>query len=128
MHGTAVEVVGVHCARPFHPLLQAQDVAALTQLVLTRTLPIVVAGDFNLTPWTDNLTGHRMTGLAATIPSSSPGRCSWRNDPLLPFVASDHIFASPEFAKIGVVGGARQGSDHRPIIADIALRPPAAKD
>ncbi len=53
VHGTAVEVVGVHCARPFYPLLQAQDVAALTQFVLTRTLPIVVAGDFNLTPWTD---------------------------------------------------------------------------
>jgi endonuclease/exonuclease/phosphatase (EEP) superfamily protein YafD len=64
VHGTAVEVVGVHCAEPFHPLLQAQDVAALTQLVLTRTLPIVVAGDFNLTPWTDHLKQFtRMTGL-----------------------------------------------------------------
>ena len=64
VHGTAVEVVGVHCARPFHPLLQAQDVAALTQLVLARTLPIVVAGDFNLTPWTDHLKRvTRMTEL-----------------------------------------------------------------
>jgi endonuclease/exonuclease/phosphatase (EEP) superfamily protein YafD len=77
VHGTAVEVVGVHCARPFHPLLQAQDVAALTQLVLARTLPIVVAGDFNLTPWTDHLNRvTRMTelGLAGVRQDRRDGR------------------------------------------------------
>ena len=130
VHGTAVEVVGVHCARPFHPLLQAQDVAALTQLVLTRTLPIVVAGDFNLTPWTDHLKRFtRMTGLGRfnTFILTWPMR--WRNDPVLPVVAIDNLFASREFAKIAAMGGARQGSDHRPIIADIALAPgPLAKD
>ena len=130
VRGTAVEVVGVHCARPFHPLLQAQDVAALTQLVLTRTLPIVVAGDFNLTPWADRLKRFtRMTELGRfnTLILTWPMR--WRNDPVLPVVAIDNVFASREFAKIAVIGGARQGSDHRPIIADIALAPgPLAKD
>ena len=94
-------MVGVHCARPFHPLLQAQDVAALTQLVLTRTLPIVVAGDFNLTPWADRLKQFtRMTGLGRfnTFILTWPMR--WRNDPVLPVVASDNVFASREFAKI----------------------------
>jgi endonuclease/exonuclease/phosphatase (EEP) superfamily protein YafD len=33
-------------------LLQEHDAAALTQFVLTRKLPIIVAGDFNMTPWT----------------------------------------------------------------------------
>ena len=53
----------------------------------------------------------------------------WRNYPVLPVVAIDNVFASREFAKIATIGGARQGSDHRPIIADIALAPgPLAKD
>ena len=46
----------------------------------------------------------------------------WRQYPLVPVVAIDNVFASREFTKIATIGGARQGSDHRPIIADIALR------
>ena len=45
--------------------------------------------------------------------------------PLLPFVTIDNVFASPSFAKISVTGGPRLGSDHRPIIADLALAKPA---
>ena len=36
VNGTAVELVGVHCARPFYPVLQEHDAAALTQFVLTQ--------------------------------------------------------------------------------------------
>ena len=65
VNGTAVEVVGVHCARPFYPVLQEHDAAALTQFVLTRKLPIIVAGDFNMTPWTG-----RSGGDAAATPDA----------------------------------------------------------
>ncbi len=122
VHGTAVELVGVHCARPFYPVLQEHDVTALTQFVLTRKLPIVVAGDFNMTPWTVQLKSFtRATGLGRfnTFIFTWPMR--WRNYSVMPVVAIDNVFASREFAKIATIGGARQGSDHRPIIADIAL-------
>jgi len=98
--------------------------------VLFRSLPIVVTGDFNLTPWADRLKQFtRVTGLGRfnTFILTWPMR--WRNDPVVPMVAIDNVFASREFAKIAVIGGVRQGSDHRPIIADIALAPgPLAKD
>jgi endonuclease/exonuclease/phosphatase (EEP) superfamily protein YafD len=55
VNGTAVELVGVHLARPFYPVLHEHDVTTLTQFVLTRKLPVIVAGDFNMTPWTDQL-------------------------------------------------------------------------
>ncbi len=127
VHGTTVELVGVHCARPFYPVLQEHDVAALTQFVLSRKLPIVVAGDFNMTPWTDQLKRFtRTTGLGRfnTLIFTWPLR--WRNYPVVPVVAIDNVFVSREFAKIAVIGGVRQGSDHRPIIADIALAPGAS--
>ncbi|MGZ8417797.1 MAG: hypothetical protein ACXWVQ_12605 [Methyloceanibacter sp.] len=40
-------------------------------------------------------------------------------------VAIDNVFASRDFAKIDILAGARLGSDHRPVIADIALAPAA---
>ena len=70
-----------------------------------------------------------MTGLGrfSTFILTWPMR--WRNDPVLPVVAIDNVFASREFAKIAAMGGAPQSSDHRPIIANIALAPgPLAKD
>lgn len=122
VNGTTVELVGDHLARPFYPVLQEHDVMALTQFVLTRKLPVIVAGDFNLTPWTDQLKSFtRTTGLGRfnTFIFTWPMR--WRQYPLVPIVAIDNVFASREFAKIATIGGARQGSDHRPIIADITL-------
>ncbi len=128
VNGTAVELVGVHLARPFYPVLQQQDVTMLTQFVLARKLPIIVAGDFNLTPWTDQLKRFtELTGLGRfnTFHFTWPMR--WRKYPIVPLVAIDNVFASPDFANIATIGGARLGSDHRPIIADIALQPDPGK-
>ena len=114
----------MHVARPFYPVLQAHDVTTLTQFVLTRKLPLIVAGDFNMTPWTDQLNDSRdVTGLGRynTFHFTWPMR--WREYPLMPVVAIDNVFASSDFAKIATIGGPRLGSDHRPIIADIALAP-----
>ena len=43
----------------------------------------------------------------------------------LPLVAIDNVFASSQFARIAVAPGPRLGSDHRPIVADLALQPGA---
>jgi endonuclease/exonuclease/phosphatase (EEP) superfamily protein YafD len=126
VNGTAVELVGVHAARPFYPVLQAHDVTALTQFLLTRKLPLIVAGDFNMTPWTDQLQRlTQLTGLGRfnTFDLTWPMR--WRGYPLPPLVAIDNVFVSRDFAKIATIPGPRLGSDHRPIIADIALTPGA---
>jgi endonuclease/exonuclease/phosphatase (EEP) superfamily protein YafD len=126
VNGTRVEVVGVHFARPFYPVLQEHDVAALTQFVLTRKLPLIVAGDFNMTPWTAQLKRFTyVSGLGRfnTFHFTWPMR--WRRYQIMPVVAIDNVFASRDFAKIDILAGARLGSDHRPVIADIALAPAA---
>jgi endonuclease/exonuclease/phosphatase (EEP) superfamily protein YafD len=48
-----------------------------------------------------------------------------RSVPLLPLVAIDNVFASPQFARIALMPGPRLGSDHRPIVVDLALQPRA---
>jgi endonuclease/exonuclease/phosphatase (EEP) superfamily protein YafD len=127
VNGTTFELAGVHLARPFYPELQEQDIESLTEFVQSRTLPLIVAGDFNMSPWTEKLA--RFTGSTGlerynTFYLTWPMR-HW-NVQLPPLVAIDNVFASPHFAKIATIGAPWLGSDHRAVIADIALAAPPA--
>ena len=117
--GTPVELVGVHIARPFYTELQTHDVATLTQFLRGRNLPGIGAGDFNLTPWTEQLK-HLLSAAGLKRYNTFNPTC-WRKYPLPPVFVIDHVLASDRFAKIATTGGPRLGSDHRPVIADIAL-------
>lgn len=126
VNGTSFELAGVHLTRPYYPELQQQDIAALISFASSQSLALVMAGDFNMTPWAEKLQRfERSSGLARY----NNFHLTWpmeRGDlPLIPFVAIDNVFASPSFAKISATGGPRLGSDHRPIIADLALAGPA---
>lgn len=123
VNGTKFELAGVHLARPFYAELQQQDVAALIAFVRSRTLPLVMAGDFNMSPWTEKLGRfERGSGLKRYNTFHLTWPMERRNVPLLPLVAIDNVFASPQFASIAVAPGPRLGSDHRPIVADLALQ------
>jgi endonuclease/exonuclease/phosphatase (EEP) superfamily protein YafD len=122
VNGTAVDLVGVHLTRPFYPELQQEDVAALISFVRGRTLPLVMAGDFNMSPWTEKLGRfERGSGLERYNNFHFTWPMMRGNLPLLPFVAIDNVFASPAFASIDVKTGPRLGSDHRPVVVDLAL-------
>ena len=128
VNGTTVKFVGVHLARPFYPKLQYDDLVTLVDFVRHQTGPLIVAGDFDMTPWTDKLTSFtQATGLERYNTFHFTWPLHIGGIPLLPFVASDQVFTSPHFAKIATWTGPRLGSDHRPVIADIALPPSGAK-
>ena len=125
VNGTSFELAGVHLARPFYPELQQQDIAALTEFVRGRTMPLVVAGDFNMSPWTEKLAHFtEQTGLRRYNSLHLTWPMRHGNVPLLPLVAIDNVFASREFAALATHAGPRLGSDHRPIVVDIALSAP----
>jgi len=127
VNGTTFDLAGVHLARPFYPELQQQDIGALTEFVRSRTMPLVVAGDFNMSPWTEKLAHFtEQTGIKRynTLHLTWPMRRG--NIPLLPLVAIDNVFVSRHFAKIATSGGPRLGSDHKAVIADIALAAPVS--
>jgi len=85
--------------------------------------PLVIAGDFNATryhPSFRRLLSGRLgdaherygRGWAATWP-----RDQW---PLPPLMRLDHVLVSPDIGVRSVREGLGRGSDHRPIIADLA--------
>jgi len=126
VNGTTFELAGVHLTRPFYPELQQQDIAALIAFARSRSLPLVVAGDFNMSPWTEKLQRfERSSGLERYNSFDLTWPMEKHDVPLLPFVAIDNVLASRSFAKISTRGGPRLGSDHRPIIADLALTEPS---
>jgi endonuclease/exonuclease/phosphatase (EEP) superfamily protein YafD len=84
--------------------------------------PVVVAGDFNATryhpsfrrllDWLVDAHERRGRGWAATWP-----RDRW---PLPPLLRLDHVLVSPDVGVRSIREGVGRGSDHRPVIADLA--------
>jgi endonuclease/exonuclease/phosphatase (EEP) superfamily protein YafD len=118
--GNSFDFAGVHTAWPFNPLDQVADTDALVAFAQGRSL-LIMAGDFNLTPWSLKLQGlTRRTGLGRT----NTFHFTWPMHRLMPLVGIDNIFVSSQFSLVNFVTGPYLGSDHRPIIADIALATP----
>lgn len=119
--GTQFDLAGVHLARPFYPELQYADIARLTAFVRDRSVPLILAGDFNMAPWTIKLkTFTQNTGLQRYNTFCPTWPMRWRDMRLLPFVPIDNVFASQPFTSLGIMVGPYLGSDHRPVVADIA--------
>lgn len=121
-----LHLIGVHLMRPIDSyrgsLREVQQIASLVRE--RRGGPTVVIGDFNLTGWSRNFaTFQKASGLrhmGKFMPTWPAGARR------LPQLAIDHAFASPDIAFESVGLGPSVGSDHKPIIVDIAL--PSAAD
>ena len=127
--GQAVRLFNIHAKAPSRgwaiPLWKEQ-LEALGREVRADPRPLVMAGDFNATyghkPFRDLLAaGLREAhmevgrGLARTWPRG--GRV------IPPVYRLDHVLVSPDVAVVEVREGRGKGSDHRPVIANLALPP-----
>ncbi|MGB7160692.1 MAG: endonuclease/exonuclease/phosphatase family protein [Tepidisphaeraceae bacterium] len=101
------------------------EVADLCALLAGESRPVVLAGDFNFTNRTANAAALRARGLRSTHDLAGNGRGStWRYAKLwdrLPGFRIDHVFISEHLTCTNSQVLDPAGSDHRPIIADIAL-------
>jgi endonuclease/exonuclease/phosphatase (EEP) superfamily protein YafD len=127
-HGTQVTVLGVHLHWPLGPgssRLRNAELAAVASFAAAHDGPLIVAGDFNVTPWSshfrdtlersglsDSAAGH---GLAPSWPSQFP--------PL--GIRIDHCLVSRHWRSVAVRVGPSLGSDHQTLIADLVWAPPA---
>ncbi|HWD66774.1 MAG TPA: endonuclease/exonuclease/phosphatase family protein [Caulobacteraceae bacterium] len=83
---------------------------------------LIVAGDFNLNPWSF---GIRRQDKALGIPRITHALFSWPAGPIshwrlnLPFpvLALDQIYAGPDWKVVSVTRGPVLGSDHYPVVA-----------
>ncbi len=86
--------------------------------------PLVLSGDFNATRYHSSFRRLLSDGLGDVHERSGRGwATTWpRNHwPLPPLMRIDHVLVSPDIGVRSVKEGLGQGSDHRPIIADLVL-------
>ena len=87
--------------------------------------PVIVAGDFNATPWSPHLrdllaaTGLRDTGAGRGWLPTWPVRLGPAGIPI------DHVLVRGEVAVAGLRRGPDVGSDHYPLIADLRVGGPS---
>ncbi len=126
--GREVVVQGVHTLPPVRPTYLAEQrrlCRALAAYAQTERRPLVLAGDFNHTPASMPAAWLRDAGLADAHTSGGSGRgLTWPTGSGLWAVAGfrlDQVLTSPGVRVLSCTTGAEIGSDHRPVIARLAL-------
>ncbi len=123
-HGAgAFTVAGIHYRWPVPALAQARQAAGFAAF-LDRFdhNSLVVAGDFNLNPWTfalrrqDKRLGlSRLTHMLFTWPAGP--LTHWRLPAPFALLAVDHVYAGHAWRPVAVFRGPVLGSDHFPVVA-----------
>lgn len=115
--GRPVRVIGIHMPYPFEPQRQAEHTDWLVAYLRRQAEPLVLAGDLNLTPFSWKFT--RIVREAALETHLLAG-FSWPAHRYAPVVLLDHVLTSPGFATVAARVGPALGSDHRPVIVELA--------
>ena len=123
--GTQKTVIyGTH---PFPPMSAfthrgwQEHMADLARRIKAETVPVIVTGDFNSTPWSANYRWFvAQTGLIDTQQGLGP-QPSWPTE--LPYlgIPIDHVLTSRTIATAKRRIGRWNGSDHRPVVADLLI-------
>jgi endonuclease/exonuclease/phosphatase (EEP) superfamily protein YafD len=113
-------------SRPVRNARRRAQFVHLLERLANESRPLIVAGDFNSASGTtytaalENLgltDAHRASGHSrgATWPARGP--LAW-----LPGIRIDHVFLSPELTALGAIVGEAAGSDHRPVVVEVAVQ------
>lgn len=121
--GQTVSILGIH---PASPVTERRTTYRDNQLIAVgnwaREHPneLVIVGDFNASPWT---TGYRdfvdRSGMISSIDGAG-FQGSWPHSLWILRVPIDHVFHSDGLATVSRELGPFSGSDHAPVIVDIA--------
>lgn len=119
--GKDVRIAGVHLHRPYEFARIAREIDWIVQKVRSWREPLVMVGDFSLTPWSYLLNKLAwMGGLkrAATFGTSWPVVDGSAKTPV---VLIDHVFTSPGIGVDSIATGPDLGSDHLPVVTILRL-------
>ena len=111
-------LLGVHTTRPPFSARQLGQMRSLGDELAAGDGPRIVAGDFNAAPTSRML----RTLLGRSGFKLASGLATWPATLGLPQIAIDHILVSPGLRILGPARiGSAAGSDHYPVIAEIAI-------
>jgi len=124
--GAPYSVVAVHFSWPNIASRWGQREAFAELLDRYPRNRLILAGDFNLTPWSFALRAFdRRIGLERRDRAlgSWPAMQWWQGRlVMLPAVLPiDHIYAGPGWRTVRLIRGPRVGSEHYPLVIDLAL-------
>ena len=127
--GGPITVIGAHISWPWPPGKQAAQSQELA-LLLTHfpKARMIVAGDFNSTPWTFAL---RRQDKAFGLERRTRALFSWpavntfdrRKPSPLPLLPIDHVYAGAGWRTVSVRRGPKLGSDHYPVVVTLTASP-----
>lgn len=130
-----IKLIGTHPIVPIKPgnfHSRNRQLAALSNYIRGLNQPLILVGDFNLTPWSPyyrqfiNKTKLHNTRLGFGILPTWPRPASHVHLPhlLLPLmnIPIDHCFVSKHFSVAGIYTGANANSDHASLLTDLVLR------
>lgn len=132
-----IDLFNVHPHPPVRPgsrQIRNEELALLTACAAEHTVPLIVAGDFNVTPWSPYFLRFRnMTGLRTardghmhepTWPARDFfGASGWIPAPfrMLFRIPIDFVFCSPEIRFVRQQIGPEIGSDHLPLFVELLV-------
>ncbi len=125
-NGEEATLVTWHAPWPVPGYDQAiKRLSLIASLKRVDTSHLILAGDFNLTPWAHGMR-QLDRGLAPARRVSRglfsfPARVSWKPWPL-PLLPIDHMFVGPAWSVLSVERLPRTGSDHYPVKVVLARR------
>jgi endonuclease/exonuclease/phosphatase (EEP) superfamily protein YafD len=123
--GTPVTVLGVHLNWPLGPRnsqFRNEELAGVVAFSKAQREPLIVAGDFNLTPWSEYFSDAlEESGLHDSARGFGLAR-SWPAQFAPVGMRIDHCLLSREWQSLRVDIGPPLGSDHLPLMADLSLQ------
>ena len=120
-----LHVAGLHLSTPVTPRRFARrngQFATAGDILAELEAPKLVVGDFNATPWSAGLRAFLLETRLFGV-NTRPTWPVWFGFAGIPI---DHAFASRDLRILDIETGPAIGSDHRPLLIDVALAGPEA--
>jgi endonuclease/exonuclease/phosphatase (EEP) superfamily protein YafD len=114
-NSTIFTLTGARIADPLAPAEQATDIERLRAHLATQGAAQIVAGALNLTPFAWKLAQLESAGFGQHATYLATWPAAW------PLLLMDNVLSTDGIASVRVATGPPLGSDHRPLIADIAF-------
>ncbi len=122
--GQPMEIIGAHLINPLGTdrwRLRRRQFTALGETLATQPAERIVVGDFNCTTWSEEMRDFLQRAQLRDSRKGFGLQPSW-NPSGMGFLAIpiDHALVTPGISVVNRQTGARAGSDHRPVIVDLA--------
>jgi endonuclease/exonuclease/phosphatase (EEP) superfamily protein YafD len=124
LNGQSLTIIGTHPPPPKRGYLSRQrdeQLMNIARSISTKTGPILLMGDLNITSWSPHFQNILRTGKLKDSRQGWGLQPSWPVDRPLFLVPIDHILVTEDIVIHHRRRGPYTGSDHFPILVDFAI-------